>query len=601
MKKKMFSMMAMFLIAGFILSACASEEAPPATVVITKEVGGETVTLIVTATPEVSAPPIVLDWNWGTEPPTADPALATDNVSIDVAGMLFMGLTNYDIDGSIIPWLAKDWFVSEDGLLWTFKLRDDVPWVRYNTGTTEVDFIYDEEGNQRFVNAYDVEYAVKRTLDPDTASNYAYVLYVIENAEAVNAGEEGVTLDDIGVRAVDDQTVEFELEFPAGFFPAVAGLWTAAPVPQWTIEEAEVQWTEPGTVVSNGPYVMTEWIHGSELNMMKNPYWPDADSVQIDQIHGVMIVEESTEFAMYENGELDSVGLPLAEVDRVKADPVLSEEYYNAPGTCTYFYGFANNKEPFDDVRVRKAFNMSIDKESIVENVTKGGQIPAGHLAVPGTFGAPEVGSVGLPYDPEGAKALLDEYLDEKGLEAADLDVVLMHNTGEGHQRIAQAIQQMWAVELGVDVSLENQEWAVFLDTIQNSTPLEDMPHVFRSGWCSDYPDENNWVYEVMHATAGANEQRRGCLDPTCNEVELQQFDLLTEQARSEQDPALRKDLYFEAERILVEEEAAYLPIYYYTTMQMTKPYLERDFQSLGHKHFYWWKIDQDAKLDTIQ
>lgn len=573
MKRKLYHLLGFLLVASMFIGACAG------------------------AAPEEAEEPVVLDRNLGTEPPTADPALTTDTTSVEVTGQLFMGLTKiHQTTNEVEPFLATDWSVSDDGLTYTFNLRQDIPWVFYDTGSAEVQLVQDENGNQRFVNAYDVEYATKRTLNPDTGSSYAYVLYIIKNAQAVNEGEEGVTLDDVGVKALDEWTVEFTLESPAGFFPAIASMWVIYPVPQWVIDSAGEKWTEPGTVVTNGPYVMTEWIHGSAMHMKKNPYWPEADSVQIDEIDFVMIVEASTAFAMYENGELDTAGVPLPEIDRVKADPVLSEEFYQAPVACTYYYGFTNNKPPFDDVRMRKAFSMSVDKQAIVDNVTKGGQIPAGHFAPQGIFGAPEIGSVGLPYDPEAAKALLDEYLAENGMAVADLDITLMHNTSEGHAAIAAAIQQMWLDNLGVEVSVENQEWSVYLDTIKNTTPLEDMPHVWRLGWCADYSDENNWVHEVFNADAGANRLRRGCVDDVCTEVELSEFDELTEQAKAEQDAAVREDLYFQAEKILSEEEVAYLPIYFYTTVQVTKPYLERTYPSVAPPALFEWSIDMEAK-----
>jgi len=587
MKTKSLTILALLLIASMVLTACGTDAVE--TVIV--EVEGETV--VVTAVPDAPFVPKVMNYNWGAEPPTADPALATDTTSVDLDGQLFMGLTNFAVDGTVIPWLATDWSVSDDGLTWTFNMRDDVPWVQYNTGTAEVDLVYDADGNQRFVNAADVVYATKRTINPDTASDYAYVLYIIKGAQDVNTGAEGVTVDDIGVVAIDDTTVAFTLESPAGFFPAIAGMWVIAPVPQWTIEAAGDKWTQPGTMVTNGPYVMTEWIHGSELNLAKNPYWPDADTVDIDEIHGVMIVEASTAFAMYENNELHTVGVPMADIDRVKADPVLGPEYYQAPSPCTYYYGMVNNKAPFDDVRVRKAFSMTVDKQSLVDNVTKGGQLPAGFFAPPGIFGRPDDDmGIGLPYDIAAANALLDEYLTEKGITREDLDVTLMHNTSEGHASIAAAIQQFWLDNLGVDVSVENQEWGVYLDTIGNDTPLEEMPHIFRLGWCADYPDENNWVYEVFNADAGANRLRRGCVDDVCAEVVLADFDNITEQAKAEQDPDVRKALYIEAETLLSEVEAAYIPIYFYTSVQVTKPELTRDYAGVGHQHWYWWTME---------
>ncbi len=592
MKNKSLMLMALLLIASMVMTACGTSAVE--TVVV--EIGGETV--VVTATPEIPYEPVVLYRNLGAEPPTADPALATDTTSVEVDGQMFMGLTTIDqVSSEVLPFLATDWSISADGLTWTFNMRSDIPWVKYNTATGEVDLVYDADGNQRFVNAYDVEYAVKRTINPDTASDYSYVLYIVKNAQAVNEGEEGVTVDDIGVKALDDVTVEFTLESPAGFFGAIASMWIASPVPQWTIEAAGDKWTEPGTIVTNGPYVMTEWVHGSELNMMKNPHWPEADTVQIDEIRNVMIVEASTAFAMYENGELDTTALPSPEVDRITADPVLSAEYYQAPVACSYYYGFVNNKEPFDDVRMRQAFSMSVDKQSVIDNVLKGGQVPAGFFAPPGIFGRPDDDlGIGLDYDIAAANALLDEYLAEKGITREDLDITLMHNTSEGHANIAAAIQQMWLDNLGVQVNVENQEWGVYLDTVGKDTPIEEVPNIFRMGWCADYADENNWVYEVFNSDAGANRLRRGCVDDVCAEVELKEFDIITEQAKAEQDPAVRKELYTEAERLLSEVEAAYIPIYFYTSMTMTKPYLTRYYPSVATPAWYLWTIDTDAR-----
>ncbi|NIM92855.1 MAG: hypothetical protein GTO18_03970 [Anaerolineales bacterium] len=604
MKKRSLSFLAIVMIASVILAACA-EPTPeaPVTVVVTEVIEGETVEVVVTATPETEPVVEILDLNLGTEPPTADPALATDTTSVQIDGQMFMGLTIQDaITAEVLPFLATDWSVSSDGLTWTFNMRDDIPWVRYSTTTGEVELELDADGNPRYVNAHDVEYGVKRTIDPETASDYAYVLYIIKNAQAVNEGEEGFTIDDVGVVATSDYSVDFTLESPAGFFPAIASMWVASPVPQWTIEAAGDKWTEPGTIVTNGPYIMTEWIHGTSMKLKKNPFWPEADTVDIDEIHYVMITEASTAFAMYENGELDSTGVPLPEVDRVKADPVLSAEYHQGVSPCTYYYGFTNNKEPFDDVRVRKAFSQSVDKQSLVDNVLKGGQTPAGHFAPSMIFGSPEAGTVGLPYDPAAASALLDEYLAEKGITVDQLDVTLMHNTSEGHARIAAAIQQMWLENLGVEVKVENQEWAVYLDTIRNTTALADMPHVWRLGWCADYADENNWVYEVFNADAGANRLRRGCVDDTCTEVELQEFDLITEQAKVEQDPAVRRDLYLQAEQLLSEVEAAYIPIYFYSSMNLTKPYVTyRTWDEIGAPPIWTWELDYDGKLAVTQ
>jgi oligopeptide transport system substrate-binding protein len=347
---------------------------------------------------------------------------------------------------------------------------------------------------------------------------------------------------------------------------------------------------------------MDTWIHGGEMVMLKNPLWPDADSVQIERVELAMIQETSTAFALYENNELDTAAVPLPEIDRVKADPVLGAEFYSAPVACTYYYGFTNTKPPFDDVRVRRAFSAAIDRQSLVDNVTKGGQIPATSFAPPGIFGAVEPGTVGQGYDPDAAKASLQEYLDENGMSVDDFNamgVTLMHNTSEGHARIAAAIQQMWQDTLGVETKVENQEWAVYLDTIRNTTPVEDMPHVWRLGWCADYADQNNWVHEVFNSDAGANRLRRNCEDPNCGSTTTTKFDELTLQAQQSQDPAEREALYLEAETILSSEEVAYAPIYHYTTVQVTKPWLERTYPSVAPIWWVDWVIDADAKAEA--
>jgi len=593
MKNRLLILISVLIVSSMLLSACGSGAVETVIVEIDGETVIQTVVVEVEKEAEAAMQPVTLNWNFGTEPPSADPSLATDTTSVDLAGNLFVGLTKFHpVSGDLEPYLATEWAAGEDAdgnQTWTFKLRDDIAWVNYNPVTGETTQEVDADGNPRFVNAHDVVYGATRTIDPATGSDYAYVTYIIKNAQAVNGGDEELTLDDLGVVALDDYTVMFTLEDPAGYFPAIAGMWIVYAMPEWNIDEWGDKWTEAGLIVTSGPYVMESWIHGGSLNLVKNQLWVDADKVQIERVEGVMIVEASTAFALYENNELDTVGVPLPEMDRVKADPVLSEEYYSAPTPCTYYYGFTNNKPPFDDIRVRQAFSYAIDRQSLIDNVTKGGQEVATSFAPPGIFGAPVPGTVGLGYDAAAATAAFQSYLDEKGMTVDDfnaLGVVLMHNTSEGHARIAAAIQQMWADALGVEVRVENQEWAVYLKTIQGDSPLEDMPHVWRLGWCADYPDENNWIHEVFNADAGANRLRR----------ESGEFDALTVAAAIAETPAEREALYLQAETMLTEGEAAYAPIYHYTTVAVTKPWLIRNYPPLGANDFFNWVIDADAK-----
>jgi len=467
--------------------------------------------------------PVTLHWNLGTEPPTLDPSLATDTTSVDVIEQLFLGLTDFDVETmEVVPELATSWECSEDGLVWAFHMREDIKWT-----------------DGKPVTAHDIEYAVKRTCDPATASDYAYVLYIIKGAKEVNTGE--ITdLSHIGVKAIDDYTIQFALNQPAGYFPAIAGMWVNRPVPRWTIEKYGDKWTEPENIV-----------------------------------HCLMIVEDSTAMAMYEDGKLDSVDAPLEDLDRIKADPVLSKELFIAPRLCTYYYGFNNSKPPMDNPLVRKAFSAAIDRQSLIDYVTKGNQLPATTFACPGIFGhvLPSEG-VGIGSDPEAARKYLADagYPEGKGLP----EITLMFNTSEGHRKIAQTIQQMWKENLGVEVNLTNQEWKVYLKTLS-----EDAPQIFRLGWCADYPDANNWVYEVFHSTDSDNRIQ----------WHNAEFDRVVEEAARESDPAKRLELYKRSEQILCEEEAAIAPIYFYTFVRITKPYLTRSYSPLGGEHFRDWKI----------
>lgn len=622
-KKTVLLVLVVSLLAALVV-ACGAAPTPQTitvveTVVVEKEVQGETVTVVETVEKEVikevevekadpMADKVTLNYNLGTEPPTGDPALNSDTTSNAVVTNLFNGLTQVDPKTSeVTPNLATEWSVSADGLEWTFKMRDDVPWVKYNPLTGETTQEVDADGNPRFVNANDVVYGVRRSVDPATASDFAYIIYGVKNALELNTGMDKddnpttLTMENLGVEAVDDTTVKFTLEQPAGYFPAQVAVSVFWPQPQWAIEEWSEKWTEAGLIVTNGPYVLSEWIHGGSLQMLKNPLWVKADDVQIEVLNFVMIQEDSTAFALYENNELDSVPVPLPEMDRVKADPTLSKEYYQAPQACTYYYGFVWKKAPFDDVRVRRAFAAAIDRQSLIDNVLKGGQIPASTFAPPGIFGAPEPGTLGQGTDVELAKASLQEFLDEKKMTVEEFskkyDIVLGINTNEGHARIAAAVQQMWKENLGVDVRVENQEWKVYLDTTRNDTPIEDAFHIFRMGWCADYADENNWLNEVMNSELGENRMRRNCADDNCSKFNgPDAFDELTIKAAASADPEERKQIYAEAEDMLSGEMAAYAPIYHYTNVFVNKPWLTRNFPNIGGLDFFNWKIDWEAK-----
>ena len=564
--KRSFALISLVIAMTLVLSACAQPAAGPAAT------GGEEALL---AGPQpLPAYSTYINMNLGTEPPTLDPNLSTDTTAIQCVELLFLGLTDFDDETlDTIPEIGTEWAVSDDGLVWTFKMREDVEWVHYDPSAKTVEV-------KGPVTAHDIVYSVKRTIDPETASNYAYVDYIVKNGQAVNTGE-STDLDSIGVRALDDYTVEFTLEQPAGYFPGIAGMWVNRPVPQAVIEQYGDSWTEPGNIWTNGPYLLDTWEHENRMVMVKNPYYVSADTVQIETINWVMVVEASTAFAMYENGELDVESPPLDDMDRVKADPVLSQELYIAPRLCQYYFGFNTTKAPFDSVLVRQAFSYALDRQKLIDTVLKGEQRPAVSFAPPGIFGsvadAPDF--PGITFDPEKARELLAEagYPNGEGLP----DITFMFNTSEGHQKIAQFAQQSWKENLGVDVQLANQEWAVYLDTVD-----EDAPQIFRQGWCADYPDQNNWVLEVFHPLKGAN-------DPMWDteSESAKAFMAATERGAAVSDPDERAAAYFEAEQILCADEAIIVPVYYYTRVVCTRPYVQRTYAALGGQHIDMWTI----------
>jgi oligopeptide transport system substrate-binding protein len=513
------------------------------------------------ATAALSSPGPTLHLNLGAEPPTIDPALATDTTSVQVAGLLFLGLTDYD-DATMetIPELATSWNVSLDGRVWTFNMRHDAYWT---------------DGHP--VRAQDVEYGVKRTLAPATASDYAYVLYIIQGAEAYNTSPvtNPLPADTVLVKAAGDYTVVFTLTQAAGYFPGIAGMWVARPQPQWAIAAHGSNWTEPANIVTNGPYRLTEWTHDVRMTLERNATYYDAANVQIGTVDFAMIVEASTAMAMYENGELDVTSPPIEDLARIRADPILSQQLTIAPVLCTYYYGFNNTKAPFNNTLVRKAFVAATNRQGLV-NMLGGEQRPAQTFACPGVFGFVDgvAEGVGIPYNPAQAQQWLADagYPGGVGLPP----ITQVYNTSEGHRRIAEYIRQNWIDNLGVTVTLQNLEWRTYLNLINT-----DPPQVFRLGWCADYPDQNNWVLEVFHSTKSANQIR----------WHNATFDSLVEQAAASSDPATRKNLYKQAETILCQTEAAMMPLYYYTRATLTKPDIQRTFAPLGGEHINKWRI----------
>jgi len=523
--------------------------------------------------PVEMAPPAgpEINLNLGGEPESIDPALVyLDDAAHQAMELLFLGLTDYDENtGEVIPELAQAWEVSKDGRVWTFHLRRDVVWVGYDPNRHIV-------ARMRPITAADVVHSIQRALDPGTGAEYAYLDYIIKNAEAFNRGE-STDPSRVGVQALDDYTVQFTLEQPAAFFGSVAGMGINRPLPGEIIEKHGALWTEPERIWTNGPYVLEAWEHDRRMVMVKNPLYAEADQVDIARINWAM-VDDSEALTLYQAGKLDVARLPIDEVERVAADQALMGTRHFAPQPCTYYYGFNTTKPPFDNVLVRKAFSAAVDRQMLIDTIFKGAAIPAHTFASPGVWGNvaddPKVGRWMLDYDSELARAWLAEagYPDGEGLP----QITLMYNTSEAHRQIAEIIRSMWKETLGVEVELAEQEWEAYLNILR-----DDPPQIWRSGWCTDYPDQHNWLFEVFHSGQGDNYIR----------WHNEEFDRLTGEASQEFDPGRRKELYRRAEIILCDEEAAIIPIYHYGDFTLTKPYVERTYPTLGIGHIERWKV----------
>jgi oligopeptide transport system substrate-binding protein len=523
---------------------------------------------------------------------TLDPGLVQDTSGVQVGVELFTGLIRlHEETGEVQPGMATDWEVSDDGLVYTFRLRDDVPWVRFNNVTGEVEQVLDDEGNPRIVNCQDFLYGVRRSLDPNTGGSYAYVNWYIENAGAVN-GENGEDdplfgqVEEVAVECLDDFTIQYTLREAAAFFPSIASMWINWAQPQWLIEEKGDRWIEAGIIQNYGPYALFDWTHDASITLVANPFWPGTESIPkptIKYVHSLFL-DSVEQLVNYEAGLLDVAEVPLAEIDRVRADPVLSEELNISPTRCSYYYGFNTSKPPFDDPKVRRAFSWAIDRQALVENVTKGGQEPARWFARPGLTAAPspkQGDDFGPPPTADVEKAR--EFLAASSYGSAENlpEITLMHNESAGHARIAEAIQQNWKENLGVDVNIATQEWKVYLQILE-----EDPPQIWRLGWCDDYPDASNFAKDVFRSDSGNN------YTGWSND----EFDELVDEAALETDLQKRHDLYVEAEKILVEEDAAIIPLYWYTDVQMTKPYVERTYGAGGQEAFEKWTMDKPAE-----
>ena len=449
-----------------------------------------------------------------------------------MANALFEGLLTFDAHGKPQLGMAESWEISPDGRVYTFKLRDGLAWSDGTPLTA-----------QDFVNSW------RRTLDPATASEYAYQLHYIKNAKLFNEGK-AHDFAEVGVRAPDDLTLRVELENPTPFFLDLCSFVTLLPVPLHAVEKHGDNWIKPENLVSNGAYTLESWRLNDRIRLRKNPRYWNAHNVAMETIDVIPVSKANTAFNLYASGQADLMmdkGLvPPALLSEIKK----RDDFHAAPFLGTYFLRYNCEKGPFADSRVRKAFSLVIDKKSVVDRITRAGELPADSFVPPGAAGYEPYGECAKG-DVAEARRLLAEagYPDGKGFPM----VSYLYSEGELNEAIAVELQSMWRRELGVNVQLLRQEWKVYLRSL-SSLDFD----IARSSWVGDYPDPNTFL--DMFVTGGGN-NRTGWSDP--------RYDKLIAEAAAETGPQKRFAILREAEKILVCQQMPVCPLYFYVGIQL--------------------------------
>ncbi len=502
----------------------------------------------------------------GNEPQGLDPHMVTGVIEHRLITSLLEGLVGEDpMDLSPInDGAAESWDISEDLKTYTFHLRPEAKWSNGDPVTSE-----------DFVQSY------KRMLTPELASEYAYMLHVVVNAREYN--EAKITdFSQVGFEAPDLHTLIVKLNNPTPYFLSLLTHYSWFPVHIPTVAkhgpvfERGSKWTRQGNFVGNGPFNLKEWSPNEVIIVEKSPTYWDAESVRLNEIHYLPIESETTEERNFRAGKLHvTYTLPLTKIPVYKKEnpELLRIDDYLA----TYFYRINVTRPPLNDVRVRQALTMSIDRESIVENIMKGGQKPALSLLPPNTAGYTSKHKQEQNF--EKARELLAAagFPNGEGFPSIEL----LYNTLEQHRTIAEAIQQMWKQNLNINVELVNQEWKVYLDTQKNLNY-----DICRAGWTGDYVDPNTFM-DMWYEGGGNNDT--GWVN--------KEYEALVDQAARTADNAARLDLFQQAEKILLEESPI-IPIYYYTRFYAIDPVV-KGWHPTIFNHHPWKHLYMEASTSS--
>ncbi|QDV08262.1 Periplasmic oligopeptide-binding protein precursor [Planctomycetes bacterium Poly30] len=513
-------------------------------------------------------------FNNGTEIQTLDPATVTGVPEGRAIRMVFEGLlVAHPKTLEPQPGCAESWEVSDDGLTYTFHLRKNARW-----------------SNGDLITADDFMWSFERFLDPRTAAEYAYMAWYIEGAEAftteVEDGAPKHSFDTVGIKKLDDYTLQFHLNSPTPFFLELMAFYPMFPVSRKNIEDAKEkypnswsrEWLKPENIICNGPYVVEFRRVNDRVRFKKNPMYWDADNVAFETVDALAVESYTTSLNMYLTGAAQWIDVPPANVIQ---ELMPREDFLPIPYLGSYFYRVNVTKPPLDNKLVRQALSLAIPRQAITESVTKAGQVPAYSLVPPGMAGYTGAEMAhGSSYEADLARArelIVEAGYGPGGKQFPTIEV--HYNTADSHRDIAIVIADAWAKNLGVNVKLLNQEWKVYLDT-QSSLGYD----VSRSAWIGDYADPNTYIDLFM--TGGEN-NKTGWGDP--------EYDRLVRMGNSELDPAKRMSIMAEAEALLMDAMAI-MPIYFYVTQTTYSPRLGGYYPNVKDEHFpkYWYWMDDE-------
>jgi oligopeptide transport system substrate-binding protein len=464
------------------------------------------------------------------DPESLDPHKTSTVYEAHILRDLFMGLTTESAKAETTPGAAESWTVSDDGTVYTFKLRADGKW---SDGTP--------------VSANDFVFSWRRLVDPATGAEYAYMLAPVVNAEAVTAGEKKP--EELGVKAVDDQTFEVTLNAPTPYFLEMLTHQATYAVSQANIEKFGADFVKPGNLVSNGAYVLAEFIPNDHVKVVKNPNFFDSASVRIDTVNFIPTEDRSTAIKRFEAGELDSNDdFPTEQLADLKAK--FGDQVRVGPYLGTYYYVFKITEEPWSNPKIRHAVSMAIDRNFLAESVWQNTMIPSYSFVPPGIGGydsqATDYASMDQLDREDEAKKILEEfgYTPENPLQ-----LEIRYNTSENHKNTAVAIQEQLK-PLGIEVTLLNTDTKTHYANLENHGEFD----VARAGWIADYKDPENFLALCKSGT-GNNYSGYSNAD----------FDSLLAAAAASTDPAKRMQQLADAEKIGVAQDLCVLPLLFYS------------------------------------